>query len=50
MVFNNMKQQLLYLSPDAWAIESRPGMPLCTSATIEGFQSSDDDFNMFNIY
>ena len=45
-----MKKQPLYLSPDAKAIETLTAVPLCTSATIDGFSDATDDFSMFPIY
>ncbi len=43
-----MNKPLFYLAPDAWVTETNAMLPLCTSATIDGFSTVDEDFNMFN--
>lgn len=45
-----MNKTQFYLSPDAWVTETKAMMPLCTSATIDGFSDATDDFSMFPIY
>ena len=43
-----MNKTHFYLSPETWVTETKAMMPLCTSATIDGFSTVDEDFNMFN--